>query len=72
MNSSEQPKYLMLNPIHNCFYYPPMIIDPNKCDNNFKIDIYKHLSILTAVKYYAQHKDISNPNSYFFCLKTKN
>lgn len=47
-------KYVVLNPIHSTFQICPMIIDPNKCDNDFEIDIKKHLSVLTAKKYYKK------------------
>jgi len=43
--------YIVLNPIHSTFKICPMIIDKKKCNHNFKINIYKHLSILTAKKF---------------------
>ena len=47
-------KYIVLNPIHSTFKVCPVVIDPLKCDNTFKIDIHKHLPILTAKKYYKK------------------
>jgi len=46
--------YVVLNPIHSTFQLCPMIIDPKKCNHTFEIDINKHLSILTAKKYYKK------------------
>lgn len=45
-------KYVVLNPVHSTFKKCPIVIDPLKCNYNFKIDIKKHFSILTAQKFY--------------------
>jgi hypothetical protein len=47
-------RYVVLNPIHTTFKNCPMIIDEKKCNNNFTIHIHKHLSILTAKKFYRK------------------
>ena len=63
-NKDEKLNYIVLNPIHNTFKICPMIIDKMKCDNNFEININKHLSILTAQKYYKNIYNIFNRKEY--------
>jgi hypothetical protein len=46
--------YVVLNPVHSTFQSCPMVIDPNKCDYTFEIDIHKHFSILTDKKFYKK------------------
>ena len=63
-NKYEKLDYIVFNPIHNTYKICPMVIDPMKCDNNFEIDIDKHLSILTAKKYYRNIYNIFNRKEY--------
>ena len=56
-------KYVVLNPLHYTFKSCPMVIDKKKCNNNFRINIHKHLPILTARKF-DKKINIYNRNEY--------